>query len=45
MFDEILGADGIKRQIQWTARMEGSPEIPDEREYTLSLLTGLLLTV
>ncbi|EAW14611.1 cellobiose dehydrogenase [Aspergillus clavatus NRRL 1] len=40
MFDEIVGADGIKRQIQWTARMEGGHDIPDKHAITMSQYLG-----
>ncbi|KAL5361221.1 hypothetical protein BJX96DRAFT_185209 [Aspergillus floccosus] len=39
-FDEITGSDGVTRQIQWTARMEGSHDIPDGNAITVSQYLG-----
>ncbi|KAE8355464.1 hypothetical protein BDV28DRAFT_146138 [Aspergillus coremiiformis] len=40
IFDEITGPDGIKRQIQWTARVEGSRSVPDGHSMTISQYLG-----
>ncbi|ROT36423.1 cellobiose dehydrogenase [Sodiomyces alkalinus F11] len=39
-FDEITGADGIVRQLQWTARIEGSEGEPDGQSITISQYLG-----
>ncbi|KAF4249686.1 hypothetical protein CNMCM8057_007410 [Aspergillus fumigatus] len=39
-FDEIRGADGITRQIQWTARMEGGHGTPDDHAVVMSQYLG-----
>ncbi|PHH55190.1 Cellobiose dehydrogenase [Ceratocystis fimbriata CBS 114723] len=39
-FDEIEGADGIVRQLQWTARVEGSGGVSDKTAMTLSQYLG-----
>ncbi|GFF94128.1 cellobiose dehydrogenase [Aspergillus udagawae] len=39
-FDEIRGTDGITRQIQWTARMEGGHDTPDNHAVTMSQYLG-----
>ncbi|KAL2755480.1 carbohydrate-binding module family 1 protein [Sodiomyces alcalophilus JCM 7366] len=39
-FDEITGADGIVRQLQWTARIEGSEGEPDGDSITISQYLG-----
>ncbi|KAL5601056.1 hypothetical protein BROUX41_005885 [Berkeleyomyces rouxiae] len=39
-FDEITGEDGIVRQLQWTARVEGSGGISDKTAMTLSQYLG-----
>ncbi|KZL68600.1 fungal cellulose binding domain-containing protein, partial [Colletotrichum incanum] len=39
-FEEIKGADGITRQLQYTARMEGSLDVPDGKAITISQYLG-----
>ncbi|KAI3546703.1 fungal cellulose binding domain-containing protein [Colletotrichum abscissum] len=39
-FEEIKGADGITRQMQYTARMEGSLGAPDGKTITISQYLG-----
>ncbi|KAK1974001.1 fungal cellulose binding domain-containing protein [Colletotrichum cereale] len=39
-FEEIKGADGITRQLQYTARMEGSLGVPDGQAITISQYLG-----
>ncbi|KAF6794624.1 cellobiose dehydrogenase [Colletotrichum sojae] len=39
-FEEIKGADGITRQMQYTARMEGSNGTPDGKAITISQYLG-----
>lgn len=39
-FDEITGADGIVRQLQWTARVEGGHEIPNGNAMVMSQYLG-----
>ncbi|CZT21382.1 related to cellobiose dehydrogenase [Ramularia collo-cygni] len=39
-WQEITGADGITRQLQWTARGEGSHGIVDEKAMTISQYLG-----
>ncbi|KAL0942703.1 fungal cellulose binding domain-containing protein [Colletotrichum truncatum] len=39
-FEEIKGADGITRQMQYTARMEGSNGTPDGQGITISQYLG-----
>ncbi|OLN93072.1 Cellobiose dehydrogenase 6 [Colletotrichum chlorophyti] len=39
-FEEIKGADGITRQLQYTARMEGSLGTPDDYAITISQYLG-----
>lgn len=39
-FDEITGPDGITRQIQWTARVEGGHDIPDGNSMVISQYLG-----
>ncbi|EAU29442.1 hypothetical protein ATEG_09993 [Aspergillus terreus NIH2624] len=39
-FDEVTGSDGVTRQLQWTARMEGSHDIPDGHAITVSQYLG-----
>ncbi|KUI56946.1 Cellobiose dehydrogenase, partial [Cytospora mali] len=39
-WDEIPGADGITRQLQWTARVEGSNGTPDGKAMTMSQYLG-----
>lgn len=39
-WDEITGADGIVRQLQWTARCEGSSGEPDNFTMTMSQYLG-----
>jgi len=39
-WDEITGADGIVRQLQWTARCEGSDGAPDNYSMTMSQYLG-----
>ncbi|KAL4892213.1 hypothetical protein BDV59DRAFT_193757 [Aspergillus ambiguus] len=39
-FDQVTGSDGVTRQIQWTARMEGSHSIPDGHAITVSQYLG-----
>ncbi|CAJ2514064.1 Uu.00g021830.m01.CDS01 [Anthostomella pinea] len=39
-WDEITGADGIVRQLQWTARVEGSDGTPDGTAMTMSQYLG-----
>ncbi|WYZ41414.1 hypothetical protein EsH8_V_000309 [Colletotrichum jinshuiense] len=39
-FEEIKGADGITRQMQYTARMEGSNGTPDGKGITISQYLG-----
>ncbi|KAF5861547.1 hypothetical protein ETB97_012796 [Aspergillus alliaceus] len=40
IFDEVTGSDGIKRQIQWTARVEGGHDIPDGHAMVISQYLG-----
>ncbi|KAI0478626.1 fungal cellulose binding domain-containing protein [Xylariaceae sp. FL0804] len=40
MWDEILGADGITRQLQWTSRVEGSDGTPSGTAMTMSQYLG-----
>ncbi|KAE8139037.1 hypothetical protein BDV38DRAFT_281595 [Aspergillus pseudotamarii] len=40
IFDEVTGSDGIKRQIQWTARVEGGHDTPDGHAMTISQYLG-----
>jgi cellobiose dehydrogenase (acceptor) len=37
MYDEIAGADGIVRSLQWTSRVEASFNIEDECRWTDAL--------
>jgi cellobiose dehydrogenase (acceptor) len=39
-FDEIKGKDGIVRQLQWTARVEGGHDIPDGTAMVISQYLG-----
>ncbi|KAH6659192.1 fungal cellulose binding domain-containing protein [Truncatella angustata] len=39
-WDEITGADGIVRQLQWTARVEGSDGIANGNSMTMSQYLG-----
>jgi len=39
-FEEIKGSDGITRQLQYTARMEGSLGVPDGQAITISQYLG-----
>ncbi|KAI1843902.1 hypothetical protein JX265_003798 [Neoarthrinium moseri] len=39
-WDEIKGADGVVRQLQWTARVEGSAGIDNGHSMTLSQYLG-----
>ncbi|KAJ0109222.1 cellobiose dehydrogenase [Diaporthe amygdali] len=39
-WDEIVGADGITRQLQWTARVEGSDGTPNGKAMTMSQYLG-----
>ncbi|KAI0525889.1 fungal cellulose binding domain-containing protein [Xylaria bambusicola] len=39
-FDEIKGADGIVRQLEWTARVEGSGGTEDTHAMTMSQYLG-----
>ncbi|KAL2136578.1 hypothetical protein VTI74DRAFT_2883 [Chaetomium olivicolor] len=39
-WEEIKGADGIVRQLQWTARVEGSFDTPDGHAMTMSQYLG-----
>lgn len=39
-WEEITGADGITRQLQWTARVEGGHGITDEKAMTISQYLG-----
>ena len=39
-FQSITGADGVKRQLEWTARCEGSLGAPDNYSMTLSQYLG-----
>ncbi|KAH8705730.1 cellobiose dehydrogenase [Talaromyces proteolyticus] len=39
-WDEIEGADGIVRQLQWTARVEGSHGTPDGNAMTMTQYLG-----
>jgi cellobiose dehydrogenase (acceptor) len=39
-FDQIKGADGITRQLQWTARVEGSDGTPNGKAITMSQYLG-----
>ncbi|KAK4459122.1 putative cellobiose dehydrogenase precursor [Cladorrhinum samala] len=39
-WEEIKGADGIVRQLQWTARVEGSYETPNGYAMTMSQYLG-----
>ncbi|KAF4631847.1 cellobiose dehydrogenase [Cudoniella acicularis] len=40
MWEEVKGPDGIVRQFQWTARVEGSGGVPNGNTMTLSLYLG-----
>jgi cellobiose dehydrogenase (acceptor) len=40
IWEEITGPDGIVRQMQWTARVEGSSGIPNGNAMTMSLYLG-----
>uniref|UniRef100_A0A8H7NMC7 Glucose-methanol-choline oxidoreductase N-terminal domain-containing protein n=1 Tax=Bionectria ochroleuca TaxID=29856 RepID=A0A8H7NMC7_BIOOC len=40
MYDEIAGADGIVRSLQWTSRVEASFNIEDEYAITMSQYLG-----
>ncbi|KAI0427264.1 fungal cellulose binding domain-containing protein [Xylaria sp. FL1042] len=40
MFDEIVGADGITRQLEWTSRVEGSGGTEDAHAMTMSQYLG-----
>nr|ADT70773.1 cellobiose dehydrogenase [Amesia atrobrunnea] len=40
MWEEIKGADGIVRQLQWTARVEGSFDTPNGQAMTISQYLG-----
>lgn len=39
-WDEVTGADGIVRQLQWTSRVEGSDGVPDGTSVTMSQYLG-----
>ncbi|ROW04606.1 hypothetical protein VPNG_07433 [Cytospora leucostoma] len=39
-WDEIAGADGVTRQLQWTARVEGSDGTADGKAMTMSQYLG-----
>ncbi|TQN64791.1 Cellobiose dehydrogenase, partial [Colletotrichum shisoi] len=39
-FEEIKGADGITRQLQYTVRMEGSLDVPNGKAITISQYLG-----
>lgn len=39
-WDQIVGADGITRQLQWTARVEGSLGAPNGNTMTMSQYLG-----
>lgn len=39
-WDEIKGADGVTRQLQWTARVEGSDGTPNGKAMTMSQYLG-----
>ncbi|KAI3337680.1 fungal cellulose binding domain-containing protein [Ustulina deusta] len=39
-FDEIMGADGIVRQLEWTSRVEGSGATDDDHAMTMSQYLG-----
>ncbi|KAJ2898357.1 carbohydrate-binding module family 1 protein [Zalerion maritima] len=39
-FDQIQGSDGIVRQIQWTARVEGGHDTPDGSAMVISQYLG-----
>ncbi|KAK5663896.1 hypothetical protein OQA88_105 [Cercophora sp. LCS_1] len=39
-WEEIKGADGIVRQLQWTARVEGSLDVPNGYAMTMSQYLG-----
>jgi len=39
-WEEITGADGVVRQLQWTARCEGSDGAPDNYSMTVSQYLG-----
>lgn len=39
-WEEIKGADGIVRQLQWTARVEGSFDTPNGKAMTMSQYLG-----
>ncbi|KAF7551666.1 cellobiose dehydrogenase [Stylonectria norvegica] len=39
-FDEIKGADGVVRQLQWTARVEASLDVESEQAITMSQYLG-----
>ncbi|KAE8154660.1 hypothetical protein BDV25DRAFT_147246 [Aspergillus avenaceus] len=40
IFDEVTGTDGVTRQIQWTARVEGGHDTPDGHAMTVSQYLG-----
>ncbi|KAI1180765.1 fungal cellulose binding domain-containing protein [Nemania sp. FL0916] len=40
MFDEIKGADGITRQLEWTSRVEGSDGVNSTTAMTMSQYLG-----
>ncbi|KAH8672005.1 putative cellobiose dehydrogenase [Tricladium varicosporioides] len=40
MWEEVTGPDGIKRTMQWQARVEGSRGVPNGNSMTLSLYLG-----
>lgn len=40
MWDEISGADGITRQLQWTSRVEGSLGAENGKTMTMSMYLG-----
>ncbi|KAH6624220.1 cellobiose dehydrogenase [Chaetomium sp. MPI-SDFR-AT-0129] len=40
IWEEIKGADGIVRQLQWTARVEGSFDTPNGQAMTISQYLG-----
>lgn len=39
-WDEIAGADGVTRQLQWTSRVEGSDGVADGHAVTMSQYLG-----
>lgn len=39
-WDEIVGADGVTRQLQWTSRVEGSDGTPSGNAMTMSQYLG-----